>query len=126
MAQKRFEDVAIILHGSDTVAVLKRPVKAGDELVNGSTTLQIRQNVGAGHKVAVAEIEDTAAIRRYGQIIGFAKGHISAGEHVHTHNFVMRDFGRDYQFSADARPLQLYAKDQMRYFQGYARPEGRV
>src|SRR5438270_4698516 len=121
MAQKRFEEVAIVLHPNDSVAVLKRPVKAGDELVNGSITLHMRQNVGAGHKVALDEIADSAAVRRYGQVIGFAKGRISAGAHVHTHNLVMGDFGRDYQFCADARPVQLYPPDQMRYFQGYAR-----
>ena len=126
MAQKRFEDVAVVLHPNDSVAVLKRPVKAGDELVNGSLTLQIRQNVGAGHKLALGAIADAEAVRRYGQVIGFAKGNISAGEHVHTHNLAMGDFGRDYEFCADARPVQYHAPDQMRYFQGYARPAGRV
>jgi len=126
MAQKRFEDVAIVLHPNDSVAVLKRPVKAGDELVNGSITLQVRQNVGAGHKVALSEIANSEPVRRYGQVIGFAKGHISPGEHVHTHNLAMGNFGRDYQFCADFHPVQLYPPDQMRYFQGFARPGGRV
>ena len=106
--------------------MLKRPVKARDELANGSTTLQIRQNVGAGHKVALREIADAAAVRRYGQIIGFAKGRIWPGEHVHTHNLVMGDYGRDYQFCADARPVQFYSPGEMRCFQGYARPRGRA
>ena len=126
MAQKRFEEAAVLLHPCDSVAVLKRAVKAGDELVNGSVALQITQTIGAGHKIALTELADSAPVRRYGQIIGFAKGHIAPGEHVHTHNLVMRDFGRDYQFCADSKPIQYYPAEQMRYFQGYARPGDRV
>src|SRR5262245_2524362 len=122
MAQRRFEEVAVVLHEADSVAVLKRPVKAGDELVNGSVSLQITQNLGAGHKIAMIEMAEAAPVRKYGQTIGFAKGRILPGEHVHSHNLEMRDFGRDYHFCADARPIAYYPPEQMRSFQGYARP----
>jgi hypothetical protein len=101
MPQKKFDDIAILLRDNDSVGVLKRPTKAGDEVIHGTLTLRIMQNIGAGHKIAVAEIADGAPVRKYGQIIGFAGGHITPGEHVHTHNLVMKDFGRDYQFCAD-------------------------
>ena len=58
--------------------------------------------------------------------IGFAQGVIAPGEHVHTHNLAMRDFGRDYAFCADAKPVEYYPAGQMRSFQGFARPNGRV
>src|SRR5712671_5382679 len=102
--QKRFEDIAIVLHPNDSVAVLKRSLKAGDELVNGSVILRISQNIGAGHKIALTQLSDSEPVRKYGQIIGFAKGGIAPGEHVPTHNLAMRDFGRDYQFSTDVKP----------------------
>src|SRR5436190_18116709 len=124
--RRAFEQAALILHPADTVAVLKQPVKAGDELVNGSNALRVLKNIGAGHKVALKEIADAAPVRRYGQIIGFAQGTIPAGEHVHTHNLVLKDFGRDYQFCVDARSIDYYAPEQMRYFKGYARPGGTV
>jgi altronate dehydratase len=123
---RRLQDVAVVLHPADNVAVLKRPVKTGDELVNGSECLRATQSIGAGHKIALVEIEDSAPVRKYGQIIGFAKGRIAPGEHVHTHNVAMRDFGRDYQFCVDARPVAYYPSEQMRYFNGYARPGGAV
>jgi altronate hydrolase len=123
---KRLQDVAVLLHPADNVAVLKRPVKAGDELINGGTSVTATQTISAGHKIALAPIEDSAPIRKYGQIIGFAKGVIAAGEHVHTHNVAMRDFGRDYQFCTDARPINYYPGEQMRYFNGYRRPGGAV
>jgi len=126
MPQKSFDDCAIVLRENDDVAVLKRTVKAGDELLNGTRSLTIAQTIGAGHKVALAEIPDGASVRKYGQIIGFAQGRIGPGEHVHTHNLVMKDFGRDYAFCTDARPVQLHQPEQMRPFQGYARPNGRV
>jgi altronate hydrolase len=126
MAQKRFEEAAVVLHPTDSVAVLKGPVRAGDELVLGSTVLRIAQNIGAGHKIALTELADSEPVRRYGQIIGFAKGRIAPGEHVHTHNLVMADFGRDYQFCAEARPILYYAPDRMRYFKGFLRPGGSV
>src|SRR5215471_19468317 len=108
MAQRPFDSVAILLHAGDDVAVLKRTVKAGDELLNGSLRLHAAENITAGHKIAVAEIADGAPVRKYGQIIGFAKGRISPGAHVHTHNLALREFGRDYQFCADTQPVNYY------------------
>src|SRR5215467_4982081 len=106
MADRNFTEVAVLLRDNDNVAVLKRPLKSGDHLVNGSIDLRAAENIGAGHKIAVAEIADGAPVRRYGQIIGFAQGRIAPGSHVHTHNVVMKEFGRDYQFCADATAIR--------------------
>ena len=54
MAQKNFDDVAILLRDNDSVGVLKRPVKAGDEVIQGPLPLRITQNIGAGHKIALS------------------------------------------------------------------------
>src|SRR5205823_824795 len=71
-------------------------------------------------------IADGEPVKRYGQVIGFAKGNIPPGEHVHTHNLIMKDFDRDYAFCIDAKPVNYHSPDQMRYFQGYGRPANRV
>ena len=126
MAQKQFDEVAILLHPSDSVAVLKRPLKPGDELCFGSEALPIVVPIGAGHKIALHALVDGAPVRKYGQIIGFAKGPIEPGAHVHTHNLAAKDFGRDYQHCAEARPVAGYPPEKLRYFEGYARPDGRV
>src|SRR5215510_14758293 len=112
MSERSFDEVAIRLHAEDSVAVLKRPVRAGDELLNGTIHLRIAQNIGAGHKIALKEIVAADAVRKYGQVIGFAQARITPGEHVHTHNLVMKDFGRDYQFSADARPVDYHSQEE--------------
>ncbi len=126
MASKNFREVAVLLHDTDHVAVLKMPVRTGDELVHDSTRLRVLENIGPGHKIALAEIADGAAVRKYGQIIGFANGPIAAGRQVHTHNLAWKDFGRDYQFCVEAGPVNYHPPERMRYFPGYARPGGRV
>src|SRR4029077_4411047 len=81
---EKFDEFAIRLHPTDDVAVLKRTVKAGTELLNGALRVSAAKNIPAGHKIALAPIADGAPVRRYGQVIGFAQGNIAAGEHVHT------------------------------------------
>jgi altronate hydrolase len=122
----KFEDFAVRLHGADNVAVLRRPVKAGWVLSNGTLRVTATRDLPAGHKIALAPIPEGDAVRKYGQVIGFAKLAVTPGDHVHTHNVTLKDFGRDYQFCAEARPVEYCPADQMRYFQGYARPGGRV
>ncbi|MDP6361048.1 MAG: UxaA family hydrolase, partial [Planctomycetota bacterium] len=48
------------------------------------------------------------------------------GDHVHVHNVEVRDFGRDYGFCEDVRSVDYVPDDEMRYFMGYERPDGRV
>jgi len=122
----RFEDFALRLRDSDDVAVIKRPVRAGTELSYDSTRLVVGRDTPAGHKLAVRAIPDGAPVRKYGQIIGFASGNISPGDHVHSHNLVVKDFARDYEYCVDTRPVEYYATERMRCFDGYARPGGRV
>ena len=126
MAVENFEDFAVRLRETDNVAVVKRSLRAGQELDDGSVRLTVAKNIPAGHKISLLEIADGEAVRKYGQVIGFANGRIALGDHVHTHNLAMKDFGRDYQFCAEAQPVHYYPAGQMRFFQGYARPNGRV
>ena len=56
------------LHAEDNIAVAIDPLAAGLE-VAGITT---RAPVPRGHKVATRDIAEGEAIRKFGQIIGFA------------------------------------------------------
>ncbi|MBM3556351.1 MAG: altronate dehydratase [Alphaproteobacteria bacterium] len=80
--------------------------------------------IPAGHKLATRAITKGEAVRRYGQIIGFASADIAPGEHVHTHNLVMGDFARDYAFCQEAKPPPKAARPAT--FQGIVRPDGRI
>jgi len=122
----KLDDFVLRLRADDNVAVVKRPLKAGVKLEDGAFCLTALKGIPPGHKIALAEISEGEAVRKYGQIIGFASQRIAPGEHVHVHNVVMKDFGRDYQFCAGVRPVDYYPAEQMRYFDGYARPNGRA
>jgi altronate dehydratase len=121
-----FAEVALRLHEADDVAVLKRPLKAGAELVEDAFRLVVRGDLPIGHKLALRALPDGAPVRKYGQIIGFAQGALAAGDHVHTHNLAMREFARECAFGADAKPVAFHPPEQMRHFPGYARADGRV
>ncbi len=110
------------LHAEDNIAVAIDPLAAG-LAVAGITT---RAPIPRGHKVATREIPEGEAIRKFGQIIGFATGAIAPGEHVHEHNCAMKDFARDYRFAEAARPEDLLPETQRATFQGFRRDSGRV
>jgi altronate hydrolase len=65
-------------------------------------------------------------VRKFGQIIGFAKAHVAPGEWVHEHNTGLRDFERDYAFCADARPDDPLPPEMRATFEGYRRDNGRT
>ena len=76
------------LRGGDDVWVLKKTVKAGTELMNGSLSITTAETISAGHKIALQPVADGEPVRKYGQIIGFAEGAIAQGDHVHSHNLL--------------------------------------
>lgn len=111
----------IRLHPDDSVVVALRPLGCGTRLEEEGTVL--RDDIPAGHKVAVRPIPAGSAIVKYGQIIGFALSDIEPGRHVHTHNVTLHDFSRDYAYGLDARPTQFFDKDECRTFEGFPRPD---
>src|SRR5580658_5047226 len=115
---------AVVLRGDDTVAVAARPLPRGFVLEAGGRTVEVREPIGLGHKVALADIAPGEPVRKYGQIIGFASKAIPAGSLVHVHNLKADLFERDYAFATET-PAPL-ARAQPRTFRGYLRPDGRV
>jgi len=113
---------AIRLHPKDDVVIALGQLIAGTRLANEGLT--ISGLIPAGHKVATRAIAMGEAVHRYGQIIGFASQPIRAGQHVHSHNFAIGDFAREYDYTADSRPTEFAAQPAM--FQGIVRADGRV
>jgi len=99
------ENLALRLHATDNVAVLKKPLKRGSVIAMGAIHVTAARDVPAGHKIALDSINEGDAIRKYGQVIGFASRPIDPGDHVHTHNVAAKDFGRDYEFCTDVHPV---------------------
>ena len=114
--------LTIRLNPSDNVVVARVDVLPGTEIAGES--VRARTHIPAGHKIATAPVASGEAVRKYGQILGFASEAIAPGDHVHTHNMAMGDFARDYAFGVDAHPTEP-AKD-VATFQGIVRTDGRV
>jgi altronate hydrolase len=113
--------IAIRLHPDDSVAIARATLLPGAPVAAG---VAATERIPAGHKVAIRAHAPGEAVRRYGQIIGFATAPIAPGQHVHVQNCGMGDFARDYAFGVDARDTQpIEAPAQ---FQGIRRPDGSI
>ena len=103
------------LNAADNVLV------AIDVAEKGATTpenIAARDRIMKGHKMAAATIKTGEPVRKFGQIIGFAKSDIARGDWVHEHNTGMADFARDYAFCEDARPEDILPLERQATFQG--------
>lgn len=112
----------IKINSLDDVVIARHGIKAGTRLAEEG--ISVLGDVPEGHKIAVHDIPAGTALRRYGQVIGFATCPIKAGEHVHTHNLGMGDFSRDYAFGTEA--VRLPPPETHDTFLGIRRKDGRV
>jgi altronate hydrolase len=112
----------IRLSPDDNVAIAIDLVNQGADAAG----LTARERILRGHKMAVEPIREGEPIRKFGQIIGFAKNHIAPGEWVHEHNVGLHDFERDYAFCADAKGDDLVPPELQATFQGYRRASGKT
>lgn len=82
------EQYIITLDGKDNVGVAVRPLSAGRCYAVSGRAGQVtaQEDIAFGHKIALCDLADCEPILKYGEIIGLARGVISAGRHVHMHN----------------------------------------
>lgn len=113
----------IRLHDRDNVAVATRPLTKGETVSIGDRTVEVRDFVAKGHKLAIEPIAKNASVRKYGQKIGVASMGVAAGEHVHTQNLIdQHDLVETVPSThPPANPAPL-----ARQFDGFVRPDGRV
>jgi altronate hydrolase len=119
-------EVCLRLRPDDNVGVLVRGVRAGSEVIVGGGLVRLRDDVAAGHKVAVADIALGGRVFKYGQAIGVASRPITAGDHVHTHNLAFADFGHEYAFNDDLRGAPASPGERTATFRGIVRADGSV
>ena len=123
------ENAAIVLHPSDPVAIARVALAAGQRVLS----VVLLEPIPAGHKVAITDLADGEWVRRYGQVIGRARGAIAAGSHIHTHNLAYENVVAEYEFpSAETEPgvaSKEASKDATKdvpVFLGYPRQDGRA
>ena len=114
----------IRLHPDDNVVVARVDIASGEKF--GYQDQGARNTIPAGHKVAVRSISDGKPIIKYGQIVGFAGTAIQPGDHVHTHNVIVRDFSREIAGGRKAVPARDTGTAQTAAFNGILRSDGKV
>ena len=102
---------------------IEKGMTLGSLMAGGLTALA---RVPKGHKLATAKIPAGAPIRKFGQIIGFAKSDIQPGDWVHEHNAGMGEITHDYAHAKDAKPTAFVPVTERATFEGYRRKNGKV
>ena len=110
------------LHATDNVVVSTRIVEKGEQWEGVTATARIMR----GHKMASRATAKGEPIRKFGQIIGFAKTDIAAGDWVHEHNVEMGMLSHDYAFAHAATKTVILPEAQRATFQGFKRKNGKV
>ena len=111
------------LHATDNVTVATRIVEKAEQAAEGVIA---QARIMRGHKMASQKIAKGEPIRKFGQIIGFAKTDILPGDWVHEHNVEMGELSHDYAFSQGAKNEPLLPENERATFQGYRRKNGKV
>jgi altronate hydrolase len=119
------ENSAIHLDPSDNVAVARVPLAPGTGLRIDGISINVRDQVPAGHKIALSTIQAGEVVRRYGQVIGRATRSIEPGEHIHTQNLAFEEFNQNYRFPDTEVPYPELPSN-LPTFQGYLREDGRA
>lgn len=84
--------IAIRINAADIVAVALTPLSKGTnvtlEAMDGKpeARVMLQEDIAAGHKFALRDIQAGEPVIKYGYPIGEATAAIAAGTHVHTHN----------------------------------------
>jgi len=121
----RATPLTIRIHPADTVVVSIRSLNAGDAVVVDGERITARQDVPAGHKIALRSHEPGEPVVKYGFAIGRATQPIARGDWVHSHNLQTQLEGLvGYRYEPIASCPAL--PDTMPTFMGYRRENGRV
>ncbi len=80
---------AFRIHPDDNVATLLEDAATAVSVVGGPD-IALRGPIALGHKVALADIAEGAAVVKFGIPIGIASSAIRAGDWVHLHNCASR------------------------------------
>ncbi len=111
------------INNLDNVAVAVNSLNAGtkSELIEGGT---VKEDIKAGHKVALSNIKKGEKVIKYGYQIGVANADIKAGEFVHSHNLKSVISGtQNYTYNKSTVELTPKKADT---FMGFVRENGNV
>ncbi|MBQ1465837.1 MAG: UxaA family hydrolase, partial [Eubacteriaceae bacterium] len=111
---------------NDTVAVAIEPISSGEVCEAGGESIEIKEDIRKGHKVALKDIAKGETVIKYGSPIGEAACDISRGSWIHTHNLISHA-DEDKEYSYDFHEEQVVMPGSVKSdmtFRGYHRPGG--
>ena len=115
----------IQINPADNVVVAVDTLSAGDHITVGTTTVTVREEIPAGHKVALQDFKTGESIIKYGFPIGHARKDISSGSLVNEKNIKTNLEGlQDYTWQPQDTTLDI--PDKGLTFNGYRRRNGDV
>ena len=115
----------IKIHDNDNVIVALKTIPEGTEiLLENDTKVISSMEIPAGHKMAIADIEEGAEVIKYGYRIGFTKEAVKCGDWIHVHN-LKTGLGDLLEYTYEPTPVEE-TKSEDATFMGFARPDGKV
>ncbi len=112
----------IRLKPEDNLVIASRVFRKGEQIEN----FKVNSLIPVGHKIALEHIPKGEQIRKFSQVIGYARSDILPGDHLHTHNIQFRSTDNAYQFSTDVKSTKKLDAANQDYFMGYKRANGSV
>ncbi len=116
------------INEKDRVVVALRPIPAGEAIAveSGGRLREVtaREDIPAGHKMAICDIPAGGEVIKYGYRIGNAKEDIPAGAWIHTHN-VKTALGDLLEYTYEPVPAEEQRTEDVT-FMGFRRPDGKV
>lgn len=118
----------IKIHDDDKVVVALNTIPAGTSIevpFGGSVkTVTAREEIPAGHKMAICDIPAGGEVIKYGYRIGNAKEDIPEGSWIHVHN-VKTALGELLEYSYNPTSVEEKHTEDVT-FMGFHRPNGKV
>jgi altronate hydrolase len=113
------------IHPADNVVVAVQPLPAGSEVEVEGARVVLRDEVPAGHKIALRDLEPGEPVVKYGFQIGKATEPVARGGWIHSHNLKTALEGLlEYHYRPRSRESAVPSA--MPTFMGYRRSNGRV
>jgi altronate hydrolase len=113
------------IHPLDDVAVAIDTLAAGSEVRVADEAIVTLEEIPAGHKFALRDLDQGEVVRKYGFPIGETTAAIARGAWIHEHNLRTRLAGHDAYRYEPVAPRHI-TPDTQSTFLGYRRPNGRV
>lgn len=116
----------IKIQEQDNVAVTLKFLSKGQAVLIGKDTITALEDIPAGHKLALMDLEKNLKVIKYGNPIGIAIKSIKKGEWVHTHN-LKTGLGEVLEYTYQPEnSIEEKKKIEEAFFDGYCREDGQV